>query len=184
MSKIYTIGRDETCDIIIDDTTDVVSRIHATLKSKGKGKFMLVDQSRNGTYVNGIRMTANEEIPVTRKDIISFAHVHDLDWTKVPEDGSSITRKIMVLFFVLVLIAVISFGLIKYLQCSDVQNPSLSDNNPLSEATDSIKSDSIKIVRDTVYFKPKQIPEKKGKDKEKDVVEEKPKEEEVINPVY
>ena len=184
MSKIYTIGRDETCDIIIDDTTDVVSRTHATLKSKGKGKLMLVDQSRNGTYVNGIRMTANEEIPVTRKDVISFAHVHDLDWTKVPEDGSSITRKIMVLLFALALIAVISFGLIQYLQCSDVQNPSLSDNNPLPEATDSIKSDSVKIVRDTVYFKPKQIPEKKGKDKEKDVVEEKPKEEEVINPVY
>lgn len=182
MSKIYTIGRDETCDIIIDDATDIVSRIHATLKSKGNSKFILVDQSRNGTYVNGIRMTANEEIPITRKDIISFAHVHDLDWTKVPEDRSSITKKIMILFFTLVLIAVISFGLMKYLQHSDVSNLSLPDSNPLSEVADSIKSDSVKIVRDTVYFKPKQIPEKK--EKVKDVVKEKPGEEEVINPVY
>lgn len=184
MSKIYTIGRDESCDIIIDDTTDIVSRIHATLNSKGNGKFILVDQSRNGTYVNGIRMTANEEIPVTKKDVISFAHVHDLDWTKVPEDRSCIAKKRIILFFVLVFIAAVSLGLMKYLQHSNVEKNVLPDSNPLPNVIDSIKSDSVKIVRDTVYFKPKQIPEKKEKVKAENVAEEKPKEDEVINPVY
>ncbi|MBR5480333.1 MAG: FHA domain-containing protein, partial [Bacteroidaceae bacterium] len=32
MKKIYTIGREESCDIVIPDQTDVVSRLHATLR--------------------------------------------------------------------------------------------------------------------------------------------------------
>lgn len=86
MNKVYTIGRDSTCDIVIMDPTDVVSRLHATLKVNGNGKYVLIDQSTNGTYVNGIRMTTNEEVPVTRKDVISFAHIRDLDWNKIPKE--------------------------------------------------------------------------------------------------
>lgn len=85
MNKVYTIGRDTSCDIVIPDSTDVVSRVHASLKVKGNGKYVLIDQSRNGTYVNGIKMSANEEIPVSRKDTISFAHIHDLDWNQIPK---------------------------------------------------------------------------------------------------
>ena len=67
MNKVYTIGRDPSCDIVIADPTDVVSRVHASLKVKGVGKYILVDQGRNGTYVNGIKMSPNEEIPVSKK---------------------------------------------------------------------------------------------------------------------
>ena len=81
MAKVYTIGRDPSCDIRIDDATDVISRIHATLKDYGGGRYAIIDQSLNGTYINGMRMASNEEIPVSRKDVVSFAHIRDLDWS-------------------------------------------------------------------------------------------------------
>ena len=78
--KIYSIGRDINCNIVIDDNTDVISRRHATLNVSSSGKMTIVDQSHNGTYVNGIRIASNVPVPVTRKDNVSFAHVARLDW--------------------------------------------------------------------------------------------------------
>ena len=78
--KAYSIGRESGCDIVIYDSTDVVSRRHAVLNVHPNGKMFIIDQSRNGTYVNGIRVTPNVPVPVSRKDIISFAHVVKLDW--------------------------------------------------------------------------------------------------------
>lgn len=46
----YTIGRDETNDIIIDDSS--VSRQHARIEELGRGRFLIVDlQSANGSFV-------------------------------------------------------------------------------------------------------------------------------------
>ena len=53
--KTYSIGRDLGCDIVINDTTDVVSRRHAVLTVASSGKMTLTDLSSNGTYINGIR---------------------------------------------------------------------------------------------------------------------------------
>ena len=82
--KIYSIGRDFDCSIVIDDNTDVISRRHAILNVSSWGKMTIVDQSHNGTYVNGIRISSNVPVPVTRKDNISFAHIARLDWNRVP----------------------------------------------------------------------------------------------------
>ena len=79
MKKIYTIGRDEGCDIVIQDNTDVISRLHATLRIESNNKIYLIDQSLNGTYINGMKMSSNVEIPVSREDVISFAHIYNLD---------------------------------------------------------------------------------------------------------
>ena len=79
MKKIYTIGRGEECDIVIADNTDVISRLHATIRVEANDKIFLVDQSRNGTYVNGMKMSSNVEVPVSRKDVVSFAHIYNLD---------------------------------------------------------------------------------------------------------
>jgi len=81
--KIYSIGRDIDCNIVIDDRTDVVSRRHATLHVSPWGKMSIVDHSHNGTYVNGIRINSNVPVPVSRKDNISFAHIARLDWNMV-----------------------------------------------------------------------------------------------------
>lgn len=83
--KAYSIGREVGCDITINDSTDVISRRHAILNVAPSGKMTIVDQSSNGTYVNGIRISPNVPVPVTRKDNVSFAHVARLDWNLVPK---------------------------------------------------------------------------------------------------
>lgn len=90
--KVYSIGREEGCDIIINDNTDVISRRHATLNVTSSGKMTIVDLSHNGTYVNGIRISQNVPVPVTRKDNVSFAHVARLDWSLIPNTGAVIIR--------------------------------------------------------------------------------------------
>lgn len=86
--KVYSIGREAGCDIVINDSTDVISRRHAILNVMPSGKMTIVDQSHNGTYVNGIRISPNVPVPVTRKDNISFAHVARLDWNLVPKGNA------------------------------------------------------------------------------------------------
>lgn len=85
--KTYSIGRDINCDIVINDSTDVISRRHALLNVTSAGKMTIIDQSSNGTYVNGIRISPNVPVPVTRKDIISLAHVTKLDWNLIPKSN-------------------------------------------------------------------------------------------------
>ncbi len=88
MKKFLTIGRDTQCDICINDSTDVVSRNHAILEIGSNGKYFITDQSRNGTYVNGMRISPNEKVPVTRNDVVSLAHVRELDWSLVPKNNT------------------------------------------------------------------------------------------------
>lgn len=80
---IYTIGRDSDCDICIFDTNNLISRNHATLIIRN-GKYYIIDHSMNGTYVNGIKIVSEREVPVTRKDFITFAHVAEFDWGLIP----------------------------------------------------------------------------------------------------
>lgn len=94
MKSIYTIGRDASCDIILQDPLNMVSRVHATLRVGKRGKYTISDQSMNGTYVNGIRIAQGVEFPVSRKDVISFAHQLDFDWSLIP--NVALRRKIVV----------------------------------------------------------------------------------------
>ena len=43
--KVYSIGREIGCDIIIDDNTDIISRRHAVLNVSPSGKMTIIDQS-------------------------------------------------------------------------------------------------------------------------------------------
>lgn len=88
--NVYNIGRDETwSDIVIDDQSNYTSNHHAVLKATKGDKFTIVDCSTNGTYVNGVRIEPNVEVPVTRKDTVSFAHVATLDWNIVPRQSKT-----------------------------------------------------------------------------------------------
>lgn len=182
MNKVYTIGRDTSCDIVIADSTDVVSRVHASLKVTGNGKYVLIDQSRNGTYVNGIRMSANEEIPVTRKDTISFAHVKELDWNQIPRENNSN------MIWILAVIAVVAVTCICYFIFNSKEAP-VQPETEVEEIPSTTRE--IPVVRDstakeTIYIKPKTVvkpqPEE-AKPVEKN--EEKPEQEEqeVVNPL-
>lgn len=104
--KVYSIGREAGCDIVINDHSDVVSRRHAVLNVYASGKMTIVDQSQNGTYVNGIRISSNVPVPVTRKDKVSFAHVARLDWNMVPKSSEFIVRKAAIVVAVLLVIGI------------------------------------------------------------------------------
>ena len=53
------IGRGPECDIVVDDPG--VSRRHAVVKP-GRGGFTITDESANGTFVNGRRMTGAQAL--------------------------------------------------------------------------------------------------------------------------
>lgn len=74
-----TLGRSKKADIAIDD--EKLSRLHAKITRVGMG-YRLVDlNSRNGTYVNGMRVL---EHPLSSFDVIELGHckirflIHDL----------------------------------------------------------------------------------------------------------
>ena len=146
--KTYSIGRDLNCDIVINDATDVISRRHALLNVTSSGKMTIIDQSRNGTYVNGIRISPNVPVPVTRKDIISLAHVAKLNWSQVPKANQWI--KYAVAGAIAVVIVLIVIFCIK--NHKSESGPNGPQNLPASEQIDSIaikqreaaKADSIK----------------------------------------
>ena len=83
MKKVFSIGRDSSCDIVLYDPSNVVSRSHATLRVDGK-KYFITDHSTNGTYRNGIKLTPNVEYRITRDDDVYFGEAVRLDWNSVP----------------------------------------------------------------------------------------------------
>lgn len=181
MNKVYTIGRDTSCDIVISDSTDVVSRVHASLKAKGNGNYVLIDQSRNGTYVNGIKMSANEEIPVTRKDVISFAHVRDLDWDQIPKDKDS--KMIWILSAIIVIIACVCYFIFRP-KNEPVQSVIEEQELPTETYEAPVVKDTT--AKETIYVKPKHVVKPKTKkEKTEEKKEEKPtrEEPEVVNPL-
>jgi len=86
----FVIGREEDCDFAIDD--DELSRRHAAISFRDDGRAELRDlESRNGTYVNGRRITApvlldgGEEIRIG-KTVLTASR------TREEADGDGLTR--------------------------------------------------------------------------------------------
>lgn len=113
MKKVYTIGRDLQSDIVIEDDSDVISRLHATIRFDGS-KMYIIDQSQNGTYVNGMRMSANEEVPVSRKDTISFANVTELDWSRLPDPSKARMKKMWIILFSLLALLLLVLAILHF----------------------------------------------------------------------
>lgn len=177
MKKIYTVGRDEGCDIVIPDSTDIISRLHATIRVESNGKIYITDQSRNGTYVNGMKMSSNVEIPVSRKDVVSFAHIYNLDWSLVPKTQNNTIKIVAIILLIVAFLGLAAFFIFSY------EKEFLDQKQPAP--TQIVKKDTV-IVRDTVLVKPKETSKAKPKKVEikKDSVKiEKPKEE-IYNPIY
>lgn len=105
--KVLSIGRGEDCNIIISDM--MVSRRHAILKIYPMGKMEIVDMGQNGTFVNGVKLTPNVAYPVSRKDVVSFAHVRQLDWSQVPGDMKYYRYGLFGLVIVIAISGVIGF---------------------------------------------------------------------------
>lgn len=142
--KTYSIGRDLNCGIVINDSTDVVSRRHALLNVTSTGKMTIIDQSTNGTYVNGIRISQNVPVPVTRKDTISFAHVAKLDWSLIPK--SNVYMRYVLLGVVALLVATGAFFGIKAI----MERQASPDETPVV-ATDTVDLNKVREeIRDSL----------------------------------
>ena len=75
-----TIGRNPQSDIVITGY-DVVSYDHATIEYEN-GKFLFIDDSSNGTVVNGQKIN-HESRPVKQGDPVLLAGVCILNWDNV-----------------------------------------------------------------------------------------------------
>lgn len=161
--KTYSIGRDLNCDIVINDSTDVISRRHALLNVTSSGKMTIIDQSRNGTYINGIRISQNVPVPVTRKDIISLAHVAKLDWNQVPKSNQWI--KIAIVAAIVVIIGTM-FGIKRFIPNAPdpiIPTPIESyDSTLIRQKREAARLDSLKNIarQDSI----KQVAEKARQD--------------------
>lgn len=190
--KVYSIGRDISCDIVINDSTDVVSRRHAVLHVYSSGKMTITDQSHNGTYVNGIRINPNVAVPVTRKDNVSFAHVARLDWKVVP-DPIGVLRYVAMAVVGVIVVVGIFFG-IKAITGGDDPQPSVMQVDSVSindaarrleqEEQEKRKQDSIKQARtDSIARarKTQAVQKNKTEGRQKKVNEPKKVEEQKVN---
>lgn len=87
MKTLYIIGREADCDIVLWNDSAEISRHHAQIRIDKKSKYWLMDTSLNGTYLNGMRLQSNQEVMVTRKDVITFAQQDRLDWNLIPKQS-------------------------------------------------------------------------------------------------
>ena len=105
--KIYSIGTAFNNRIQLNDPTNNVSRFHATLKIDPKGKMVINDHSTNGTFVNGNRIQANQDISIKRKDKVTFANT-PLDWNRIIDKS---TFPLMTFLSSVAAVLIIAYGI-------------------------------------------------------------------------
>jgi predicted component of type VI protein secretion system len=79
-----TIGRAEENDIVIKG--NLISRTHAKIELN-RGKFLLIDQSTNGTFVT----TKEGEEAFVRRDSMQLKNEGVIGFGRVAENGSPLT---------------------------------------------------------------------------------------------
>jgi len=77
--KLITIGRDNSCDIVLNDSR--VSRVHANIFQNGDG-YTYRDTSTNGTKINGVTIHRSE-MYIRFGDSVLFAGSVPLPWNRV-----------------------------------------------------------------------------------------------------
>lgn len=77
MDKI--VGRDKSCDYIICDPQNRISRRHVQVINRGGALYLTDLNSSNGTYVNGNRIPPNLEVRITDKDRVLLSNSYPLN---------------------------------------------------------------------------------------------------------
>ena len=146
MKTIYSIGRDPSCDIYLHDDNNIISRNHAILKVGKGGKYFIVDQSMNGTYINGIKVSQGVQIPVTRKDVISFAHVAELDWNQIPNSGYVVLKIALISLAAAVILGVGGYYGYEYMNSRGANSIVINPTFPVdAEVDDTQKKDTVVV---------------------------------------
>lgn len=86
-SKI--IGRDPSCDFVILDPENRISRKHLEAKKLDNGFFIKDLNSKNGTYINGKIIPTNIQIEIQPKDIVTLSTDYTLDLKRIFDDEST-----------------------------------------------------------------------------------------------
>ena len=153
--KKLTIGRNNACDVVIPDTSDLVSRRQAVLRYYFSGKMVLYDTSNNGTYVNGKKLENGKGFQVTRKDKVNFARIADLDWKEVkdPYRKSKIVAGVCTIIIVVVAIIFTWWSPLANEEASVPVQTEMSSDKGMTETT---------VRPQVVNERPKQQPAKRS----------------------
>ncbi len=106
---IYGIGSHFQNDIQISGAT--VSRYHATIKIGRDGNVYIVDHSKNGTTVNGVKITPNQPFKIKKKNAIVCGGV-PVDTSRIPWPSNPWIT-IAAIAASLIIVAGIGFGIYK-----------------------------------------------------------------------
>lgn len=91
--RCIKIGRSSTNDIVVPD--DLVTReCHCQIVCDDSGLFFVMDESTNGTFVNGMRIARGVRHPLRSTDVIKIGRT-PLPWLKYVQGymtGSGITK--------------------------------------------------------------------------------------------
>ena len=120
---VYGIGTNFRNDIQVSGNT--VSRFHATLKVSKDGKCYIIDHSKNGTTVNGIRISPNKPTLIKKSDTIICGGVPINITQFIP--SKSIAYKILAIAASVLLLLGISYGAYKYVPWQYSVTPSTSE---------------------------------------------------------
>jgi pSer/pThr/pTyr-binding forkhead associated (FHA) protein len=186
--KVITIGRGDDNQIIIEDNQNLVSRHHATLRISDTGRMEIVSTGVNGTFINGFMIKPNVPHKVSRKDIVSFAHVRQLDWSQVPDPFKPVRYAILAVVALVVLIFL--FITVRgWFKNSSSQEPepllpaAVNDTIPKKEKTEGpapeskTGKDSTDSVKITLFPKEKKPKGNKKEENKKPETKQKPKSE-------
>ena len=154
MSKVFSIGRDPSCDICIYDSTNVVSRSHATLRVD-KRKYYITDHSTNGTYRNGMRLTPNMEYQITKDDDVLLGGTYRLDFNMIPKPDKSVGTSLLytAIIFLLAALVLSAIYLLPRFQDKRGGGPAMIEHQRDSVAVKQ-KPDSLVVLEDK-SLKPK-----------------------------
>lgn len=86
---IKIVGRDPKCDFVIFDPKKRVSRRHLEVQKKVDIIYIKDLNSLNGTYLNGIKVTSDNQIKLAKGDRLTLSSDYELDVFKMYIDNDS-----------------------------------------------------------------------------------------------
>lgn len=141
--EFFTIGRDDSSDILLYG--DLTSREHATLRYSKRGKYIILDHSTNGTFVNGTQLQNGVEYEISRNDNVDFAHSEVLDWQLVPKK-SLFGRKLIWIIAAAIVVTALAIGVVYFFKTFDIARKQA----PMVEESVPVQRDTTTTVKDTV----------------------------------